>query len=150
MVCTGSSTATVAVNLAHLGSYVANFAGVNLAASCNSKVTEGASCLIAICNGSMVLQDSSVTWVHGLPLAGLECAVHNSRITIHNSTFANNQVRPLIAGDQAVVGLNGSTVSTVWSTAMVLGCGWRAMQVSLSQAAAVCAVTSRFLAVVEG
>jgi hypothetical protein len=110
MVCTGTPTGTLFLNVTHLGSFLDNFAGVDLVNSCDSPMTDGAPCLITICSGSIVLRDSSVSWVRGVPLKGLLCVVHDSKLELYNSTFDSNQVRPLLVGDQARVVLHASNV----------------------------------------
>lgn len=111
MVCTGTPTAKILLSSTHLTSFQDSFTGVRLATSCNSVVTKGASCLVTVCSGSIVLQDSSVSAVPSIPLAGLVCGVHSSRLEVYNSTFANNQVQSLKFGDQAEVVLHSSNVS---------------------------------------
>jgi hypothetical protein len=69
--CTSATTATVSLDSTYLGSFQASFTGVNLTASCSSKVTEGAPCLITICSGAIILRNSSVSGVRGVANLGV-------------------------------------------------------------------------------
>jgi hypothetical protein len=111
MSCTGAVKPTVGLNATYLKSFRDQFTGVDLGASCISKATEDTPCLITICSGSIALRDSSVSMVQGVPLKGLMCVAHSSRLEVYNSRFTNNQVRPFLIGDQARVVLHHSHVS---------------------------------------
>ena len=109
MSCNGSTVPTIAISTMYLRSFQSKFTGVTIAPSCKSKLTAQYSCLISICSGSLVLQGSMVSLVQGLPLRGLVCVVHDSRLELSDSLFANNHVRPLIIGEQASVVLHHSS-----------------------------------------
>jgi hypothetical protein len=89
MVCTGSTTQSISLNPTHMGPFAGNFTGVDLVPSCTAAYT----CLITICSGTIVLRDSNVSSVRGMPLKNLMCVVLDSRLQVENSVFANNKVR---------------------------------------------------------
>jgi hypothetical protein len=107
MVCTGNPTAIISLNTTHLGRFTANFNGANLAPPCQATY----SCLITVCGGTMVLRDSSASWVRGLPLTNLVCVVHDSKLEVHDSLFVNNHALAFTVGDKASIILHTTNIS---------------------------------------
>jgi hypothetical protein len=69
------------------------------------------SCLVTICSGRLVLRNSNVSWVRGLPLDSTVCVVGDSMIEVHNSVFSDNDATALAIFDNARVLVNASTIS---------------------------------------
>jgi hypothetical protein len=82
MTCSGTPTATISLDSTYLAPSIPSqwCWGSPWLPSCESEVTEGVPCLISVCSGSMVLWDSSVSWVPDIPLSGLVCVVHDSKL----------------------------------------------------------------------
>jgi hypothetical protein len=110
MSCTGDTKPVVSINATHMGSFQSKFTGVILGASCISQMTD-TSCLVTICSGRLVLRDSSVSMVQGIPVKNLVCVAQSSKLEIYNGRFAENEIRPLMIGGQAIVVMHASNVS---------------------------------------
>ena len=110
MRCTGPQP-TIGLAPAHLAAHKSNFLGVAITSSCVVKNEYIKSCLVTICSGRLVLRNSSVSWVRGLPLDSTVCVVGDSMIEVHNSVFSDNHATALAIFDNARVLVNASTIS---------------------------------------
>lgn len=123
MRCVGAP-ADIAVQPELLKHFQANSTGVNYGARCTPSPTQwewsvtdntdkysNSTCLITICSGMIVLNNSGVSHMQGGSLDAAICVVGTSTLEAHNSEFSWNNSTALACFDKAQLLLHGSRVA---------------------------------------
>jgi hypothetical protein len=111
MRCNGPQP-NIALGSQHLAAHRHNFSGIAITSSCSGSFFNTSVCLMTVCSGSLVLKNSTVSWVRGIPaIRRVVCVVGNSSVEVRNSTFSLNHYTPLGVWDNARLVLSRSTVN---------------------------------------